>query len=221
MATPYLQLRRSTVPSTMEIARSRLAALPVVVTALRQTAGRGRSGAAWVTAPRAVAASAAFRASAGDARPFSLMAGVAALRAFDDVVLKWPNDLKVDQRKVGGILVERSADRVVVGVGVNLFWPSPDVEGAGALFVDDPGERASHEYGALWAAELIGLLDQPGWPRDEYRDACSTLGREITWAPGVRGVAVDVAEDGALAVYSDGATRVLHSGAVTHVRDAI
>ncbi|HEX5696965.1 MAG TPA: hypothetical protein VFZ15_11300, partial [Acidimicrobiia bacterium] len=57
MATPYLQLRRDEVPSTQDLARSELDRLPTVVIAERQTAGRGRTGAAWLTAPRALAAS--------------------------------------------------------------------------------------------------------------------------------------------------------------------
>ena len=36
------------------------------------------------------------------------------------MMLKWPNDLMLSGRKVGGILLERSGDRVVIGFGVNL-----------------------------------------------------------------------------------------------------
>ena len=104
MATPYLQLWAEEVPSTQDLARSVLGALPVLGAAERQTAGRGRGGAAWLSAPRALAVSLAFRPSDDDLRPFSLMAGVAAARVLKGVSLKWPNDLMSDGAKVGGIL---------------------------------------------------------------------------------------------------------------------
>ena len=57
MATPYFQLRLERVPSTQDVARERLAELPLLVMAGEQSEGRGRSGAGWMTADRALAAS--------------------------------------------------------------------------------------------------------------------------------------------------------------------
>ncbi len=169
MATPYLQLRAEEVASTQDMARSELDRLPVVVAAQRQTAGRGRGGAAWLSAPRALAVSLAFHHSDDDLRPFSLMAGVAAARGLEGVSLKWPNDLMADGAKVGGILVER-ADETVIGMGVNLWWPDAP-KGMGALHADDPGAGLHVQLAGLWAAELMRLLEEDGWPLDEYRAA--------------------------------------------------
>ena len=219
MATPYLQIRQEEVPSTQEIARAQFDAMPIVVIASSQTAGRGRSGATWQTAPRALAVSLAFRPSGGDLRPFSLMAGVAACRATEQqCLLKWPNDVLLDDLKTGGILVEESDDVVVVGLGMNLWWPAPPDE-VGALFEVDPGQARHVEIGALWAAEMMSLLDGDGWAEDEYRDLCSTLGREITWEPGGSGVAVEVSAAGELIVEGLDGRRPIRSGAVWHVRD--
>ena len=216
MATPYLQLRAEEVASTQDLARAELHRLPVVVAAQRQTAGRGRGGAAWLSAPRALAVSLAFHPADEDVRPFSLMAGVAAARCLQGVGLKWPNDLMVEGGKVGGILVER-ADEVVIGMGINLWWPEAP-EGMGALRDVDPGPELHVRVAGLWAAELMRLIDGDGWPIDEYRSLCSTLGREISWEPDGRGTAVDITEEGALAVESSGARRTLTSGAIRHVR---
>ena len=218
MATPYLQIGREEVPSTQEIARAQFQNLPLVVIASSQTAGRGRSGATWETAPRALAVSLAFRRSRGDRRPFSLMAGVAACRASEhECLLKWPNDVLLDERKVGGVLVEESDDVVVVGLGLNLWWPDPPNE-VGALFDFDPGRSLHTEIGALWAAEMMTLLDGHGWSEDEYRSLCITLGREITWEPDGSGVAVDVSSDGELIVEDADGRHVVRSGAVRHIR---
>jgi len=217
MATPYLQFRREEVSSTQDEARLMLGALPVVVMARCQTAGRGRSGSSWITAPRAVAVSAAFEVAVDDDRPFSLMAGVACLRAVDAVSLKWPNDILLGDRKVGGILVERSGQEVVAGMGLNLWWPgAPD--GMGAVGEEDPGEGAQAEFGGLWAAEFLHLVSREGWPKEEYVARCATVGRQITWEPDGAGFAVDVSDDGALVVEQAGTRRSIVAGAIRHLR---
>lgn len=217
MATPYLQFWEEEVSSTQDLARARLGSLPVVVAARRQTAGRGRSGAAWDTAPRALAVSAAFRRPDEDRRPFSLMAGVAAARAIGGIRLKWPNDIISGGDKAGGILVERSSGVVVVGLGVNLWWPDPP-EGVSALRDSDPGVEAHGPIAGLWAAELFELVETEGWPSEEYRALCDTLGREITWEPDGAGRALDIHPDGGLIVEIDGRRETITSGVVSHVR---
>ncbi|MGH8945960.1 MAG: biotin--[acetyl-CoA-carboxylase] ligase [Acidimicrobiia bacterium] len=221
MATPYFQLRFDSVASTQDVARETLSSgewgrVPVVVIAARQTEGRGRGGAHWQTADRALAVSLALRTE-DDQRPISLMAGVAVTRLGLDVELKWPNDVMLGDCKVGGILVEKIGDLVVVGLGLNLWWPdAPD--GVCALHRDDPGERRHVELGALWGAETMRLLEATGWPRDEYKSLCSTLGREVTWEPNGTGRAVDVDKHGALLVEVAGGTVAVTSGVVRHLR---
>lgn len=202
--------------STQDVAREEFGGLPVLVLAAGQSQGRGRSGAAWVNADRALAASFAF-ASGDDLRPLSLLAGIAAVEATGGVSLKWPNDVLRDGLKVGGILVERSAGVTVIGIGLNLWWPSAPT-GMAALFDDDPGDEAHLRLGALWCAALVELLDGDGWPIDVYRSMCSTLDRDISWEPDGEGRAVAIAEDGSLIVETPEGRRALNSGAVHHVR---
>ena len=216
MATPYLQFWEEEVSSTQDVARSRLATLPVVVVARRQTAGRGRAGAAWENAPRSLAVSAAFHAE-GDQRPFSCMAGVAAARAIPGVRLKWPNDLMTDRGKVGGILVEVAGGVVVIGMGVNIWWPDPP-DGVAALRDSDPGDEAHALIAGLWAAELFALVEAEGWPMDEYRRLCETIGRLVTWEPDGAGRAVDISPEGGIIVEIDGRRETITSGTVSHVR---
>jgi BirA family biotin operon repressor/biotin-[acetyl-CoA-carboxylase] ligase len=146
------------------------------------------------------------------------MAGVAARRALVGAVgLKWPNDLEIDDLKVGGILVEQSDGIAVIGMGVNLWWPEPP-EGMGAVGEEDPGPHRHLEVGALWAAELLALIGAEGWPIDEYRESCGTLGREIVWEPEGSGKAIDVGGSGALLVQVGNDIVEIRSGAVRHVR---
>jgi BirA family biotin operon repressor/biotin-[acetyl-CoA-carboxylase] ligase len=206
------------VGSTQELARQEASVrVPAVVVAHRQTAGRGRSGASWETAPRAVAVSVAFR-SITASMPLSLVAGVAARRVLGErVSLKWPNDVLLGDDKVAGILLESHGDLVVAGLGINLFWPDPP-PGSGALFLEDPGEETGPGLAEAWAATLLDLVQAPLWPRDEYLVACSSLGADLVWEPSGRGRAVDVGVDGSLVVLTDGGEVRLSSGAVRHVR---
>jgi len=216
MDTPYSLVRFEEVGSTQDVARAALQGAPVLVVADRQTAGRGRSGSEWETAPRAVAGSLALPWHDYPPALIPLVAGLAMARV-TGLSLKWPNDLVSVEGKVGGILCEGFDRSVVVGVGVNLWWPGPPAERAG-LHKSDPGPALGEELMTGWAREFTGLLELPPWPRDEYRRRCVTLGQELRWDPDGRGRAVEIADDGGLVVSVAGQELVLRSGTVRHVR---
>jgi BirA family biotin operon repressor/biotin-[acetyl-CoA-carboxylase] ligase len=102
---------------------------------------------------------------AGDppAQSLSLAAGLALIEALDAAVpgqplmLKWPNDVLLLGRKLAGILLERSGDKVVIGFGANL-GSAPDLPDrraatlAGAL---DPRDFAPHLADSF--ERLLGL----------------------------------------------------------------
>src|SRR5216684_395811 len=119
-------VRLGTVTSTQDVARE----MPIgsVVVADHQTAGRGRSSHSW-EAPSGAALLVSFVLPPNPL--LSLAAGVAAAEACGrGVRLKWPNDLLLGGRKVGGILVEASPARAICGIGINLTWAP---EGAAQL----------------------------------------------------------------------------------------
>jgi BirA family biotin operon repressor/biotin-[acetyl-CoA-carboxylase] ligase len=171
-----------------------------------------------------VAASLAFRPSwppEAVAR-LALVAGLAAVDvAGEQAALKWPNDLVVGDRKVGGLLAEAAGGVVVIGLGLNLYWPDPMV-GAGALHAVDPGPEAAVSLAEAWSAALLGRAecDPEHWGRDEYAARCVTIGTEITWEPDGRGRAVGVSAEGGLEVDVGAGRVVLHGGEVRRVRTA-
>lgn len=222
MITRHSLVEVDQVPSTQDEARRRYHGVPVLVWAKKQTRGRGRSGSGWVEAPRAMATSLAFEPSwsTGEWGPLPLVAGLAACEAIGrGICLKWPNDLVVEDRKVGGILVEATGTVVVAGLGLNLWWPEPP-EGIGALYADDPGEEQSRTLAGRWADSLLSRLVRPAgdWGREEYRGVSATIGSDIAWDPEGNGRAVDVAADGGLVVDVDGVQTILRSGEVHNVR---
>ena len=103
---------------------------PVLLAAEEQTAGRGRRGRRWHSAPGAgITFSLALRVHrpVRELASLSLVAGVAATRALHALGvktarLKWPNDLVVEGAKLGGILVEtRGSNHAVIGIGLNCL----------------------------------------------------------------------------------------------------
>ena len=96
--------------------------------ALEQEAGKGRQGRHWVSAKGNFAGSTMVQLRGNDPPPqtLSLAAGLALAEAIDVAVpaqplmLKWPNDVMLLGRKLAGILLERSGERIAVGFGVNL-----------------------------------------------------------------------------------------------------
>jgi BirA family transcriptional regulator, biotin operon repressor / biotin---[acetyl-CoA-carboxylase] ligase len=114
----------------------------LVVVAGRQTAGRGRQGRTWWDAPEASLLFSALLKPAIPARQFPLLslamacsvAEIGGAETGAAFTVKWPNDVLVDGRKVGGSLVECAArgdevEYLIVGVGANL---NVDLDALGA-----------------------------------------------------------------------------------------
>ena len=193
-------LRVGSVTSTQDVAR----AMPIgsIVVADHQTAGRGRLERRWES-PSGTALLVSFVLAPNPL--LSLAAGVAAAEACGrNVRLKWPNDLLLNGKKLGGILVETTPDRAVCGIGINLTW-APE----GAAKLDQPRE------------ELLGRLQNriEEWisaPSDlilrRWRELSATLGRRVR-IDSTEGIAEDIGAGGELIV--DG--RPFVAGSVTHL----
>lgn len=144
---------------------------PLWITSGRQTAGRGRSGRAWVSAQGCLAATLLFRPGVPIARlhELSLVAGMAAHTAIvaalpvgpgrDAVRLKWPNDVLIAGGKAAGILVECSTFGsdvlAMVGIGVNVL-ASPDLADRRATSL---GEHGSDITSDAFADGLASAAD--------------------------------------------------------------
>lgn len=117
-----------------------------VVLAEQQTAGRGRHGRSWVSPfAQNIYMSLGYELKGGieALSGLSLIVGIALIRAlkglgFDEVGLKWPNDVWLQGRKLAGVLVELQGEattgwRVVIGVGMNVHMQAED-----GRFIDQP-----------------------------------------------------------------------------------
>ena len=100
-----------------------------VVSAAKQTAGRGRFGRVWHAPKNNVAMTITLPQNAEheDFTTLPLTTGLAIHDVLRDLIndraavkIKWPNDIVVDDAKISGTLIESDANRIYVGIGVNL-----------------------------------------------------------------------------------------------------
>jgi BirA family transcriptional regulator, biotin operon repressor / biotin---[acetyl-CoA-carboxylase] ligase len=143
-----------------------------VLLAEYQTAGRGRRGRTWLAPPGGaicLSLSWTFREVPPDLGALGLVIGVCALRALAalnvrNLGLKWPNDLLVDERKLGGVLIDLRAESagpayVVIGIGLNVALGdelSKKIAQAGLPAVDLASAGGAHASRNAVAAGLIG-----------------------------------------------------------------
>ena len=154
----------------------------LVVLAERQTRARGSRGRSWAGHPGNLACSMLLR-PAGDARPVAawpFLAGLALREALAGPLdaaplsLKWPNDVLLDGRKLGGILVERGggqgggqgSDWLVIGCGANLA-AAPELADRRAASLSELGPPprpldVAHRLAAA-TARWCGVLERDGF----------------------------------------------------------
>lgn len=216
---PRLHLRETT--STNDRARALAEARAphgTLVTAGRQTAGRGRQGRTWAApAGRALLCSLVLREH-DELLP--LRAGLAVADvAGDGAAVKWPNDVLLDGRKLAGILVEArpQAGWAVLGIGVNVAVALEDLPEA----LRDRAASLQRPVAAL-EPTLTELLERLGERLGDTAATClSSLrardalrGRPVAWDGGT-GTGAGIDDGGALRVrLADGSLRTLSGGEV-------
>jgi BirA family biotin operon repressor/biotin-[acetyl-CoA-carboxylase] ligase len=197
--------------------------------ALHQEAGRGRQGRTWIPAPGNFYGSTLVQLRAGDppAQTLALATGLALIEAIDIGVpgqplrLKWPNDLMLGGRKLAGILLERSGDRVVIGFGVNLAAAPELADRQGASL---GGKLAPETFAPLLAgslARLVGLWREspPAMVAQAWLARAHPVGTRLTVHSGatetVSGTFEGIERDGAMRLRRDnGAIDLIRAGDV-------
>lgn len=238
----------STNADLVTAARAGAADRSVLIAEYQDTA-RGRHARTWSSPPRAGLALSVLLRTTGV--PLSalgwlpLLTGVAVADAVQrlagiTVTLKWPNDVLIEGRKLGGILAELAVSTpepvVVVGIGLNVSLRADELPVATATSLllqaaactdRDPILRAVLRELAAREIAWRGVHGDPirsGLAAD-YRARCSTLGQhvQVSLPQGVVlvGDAVDIDDTGRLVVREENGSRhAVSAGDVTHVRAA-
>jgi BirA family biotin operon repressor/biotin-[acetyl-CoA-carboxylase] ligase len=213
------------VGSTLDVAHALApnAESGTLVIADEQTAGRGRHGRRWTSAPGAGVWLTLIERPT-DARALDVLAlrcGLYAAEALDDIAgtlvrVKWPNDLYVGDGKLAGILIETrwrgtAPEWVAIGFGLNVV--APDVPtGAGLSTGVSRIEALDRLVPALRrAAAASRHLSDPELARWRERDL--SVGRRI--AEPTNGVVQGISSNGELLVSTDGRVTAHRSGSLT------
>ena len=221
----FVRVRRTS--STMDLA-ARLAkeGAPhgLVVVADEQTAGRGRHGREWVSAPgRDLLASILFRPRPAILPEMQFVAALAAVGVVRTTTgrppsIKWPNDIRVDGKKVCGILLESHEGNkglaAVAGFGINLHTSTtnhPDLRPAASLS-ELAGRNVDRDHALKLlvqsADDLYERVSRGDSLLEEWSNLVDTVGQRVSVALGdpqrpdrvVKGVAEGIGDFGRLLV---------------------
>ncbi len=223
----------STMDRARELAHKR-APEGTLVIAAEQTEGRGRLDRSWLSPKGSLSLSILLYPSPEKLPRLSMIAGLAAAEAIEQVSslkadLKWPNDVLVKGKKVAGILVESGVAHgrhfAVIGIGVNVnlkLATCPEIAAIATSLSDESGGEVDTP------ALLRALIDRIealylGFDDDAtfaaWRSRLATLGQQVRATSGnsaVEGVAVDVTPEGSLIIrQSDGILCTVVAGDVT------
>ena len=237
----YLRVTDSTMLDARRLAEADCPHGATVI-ADEQTAGRGTKGRSWVSPPgQSIHTTLIVRPSPEQMKRLSIVTPVAVALAVEQTTglsprIKWPNDVELERRKFGGILIEgewRAAGPAyaLIGIGVNVnFDPAPH-----AAQIDRPATSLMIELGRELPREPVfaALLNafEASYDQAEssevfeaWRSRLDTLGRSVQIIAGdrlqVEGVAEDVTPEGALLVRdAAGALHPIVAGEVS-LRDA-
>ena len=204
-----------------------------LVTAEKQTAGRGRQGKSFYS-PALTGAYMTLavhpNALLQNAVTATTAAAVAVCKAVERLtdkkpLIKWVNDVYCGKNKICGILTEAITDfesgvasSVIVGIGINIKTKDFPEEAGNAGSLDSPVERAEL-IGAV-ADELLDLLDGGSAEFiDYYRSRSMILGKRIRFTENGRvaeATAVAIDDRGGLVIKDgDGNEKTLRSGEIT------
>ena len=207
-----------------------------VVIAEEQTAGRGRFGRRWVSpAGLNLYLTIVLRPDLARLRALSIAAPLAVCRAVDAVsdvrpLIKWPNDVIVNGKKLAGVLIESETSgenvrHALVGIGINVNYrvDDPEISGIATSLIQQENSPVSREkLLAVLMNEMESLYNTSisgGEVHDRWKARLDTLGREVTvrfQGESYEGVAEDVDAYGNLLLrLADGRVLTLEAGEVT------
>jgi BirA family transcriptional regulator, biotin operon repressor / biotin---[acetyl-CoA-carboxylase] ligase len=161
-----------------------------------------------------------------------LLTGSAVAKAINSygkrnlVKVKWPNDLIVNDLKLGGILSESRDGGFIVGIGINIFQSSEElpIQNATSLSAHLEVNREEllieilNQLGVIFRSSDSTMAEAFSDLKNEYRNLCETLGKQVlVTLPGseiLEDVAIAISEEGSLLLK----TREIRVADIVHLR---
>jgi BirA family transcriptional regulator, biotin operon repressor / biotin---[acetyl-CoA-carboxylase] ligase len=204
---------------------------PVLLVAEQQTAGRGRMGRGWQSAAGAsLTFSLGLPLAPADWSGLSLAVGTSVAESLDPAVrLKWPNDLWLHDRKLGGILIETASRgegasgvrHAVIGIGMNIMPRDGTGLATPPAAVREllPGVDAGGvlERLALPLVRDVLAFARTGFGpfRERFQARDALRGRAVVLSDGTSGTAQGVDGGGALLVHTAAGLQAVSSSEVS------
>ncbi len=220
LGLPHLHFRRTS--STNDDARKlAISGAPhgTLVSADQQTAGRGRHGRKWFSPPGGSVSISLILRSYDEL--ISLRAGLAVADIVGTgAMIKWPNDVLVDDRKVAGILVEGRPQEnwAVLGIGLNraveLSDLPTDLRTSAGTLGESTSEVATPRH--LLRALNERLAQPPAAILSEFRLRDVLRNQPVRWSDG-EGTAVGIDEQGRLMVENSRGNQVALDAGEVHL----
>jgi len=217
--------------------------MPFACFAEQQTQGKGRRGKRWISPPLCniyMSLGWLFELPVSQIGILSLSIGMAVAKTLEktgiaNAMLKWPNDVLVDDKKIAGILIETvnindNQTSVVIGVGLNYLLPESSPEIPDQPWTDvvsslkHPAEGGRNPLSALLLQECMAMCErlprEPDKLIEEFQnhyDACAQKAVSVTMGNGeqLQGVACGVTFMGEIRVLIDGEERVFNSAEIS------
>jgi len=222
--------------------------MPFACFAEQQTQGRGRRGKRWVSPPLCniyMSLAWSFELPVSQIGVLSLAIGMAVVNTLEKIgiqhaLLKWPNDVLVDDKKIAGILIEtarinHNKTSVVIGVGLNYQLSDTLSPGSLPETPDQPWtdvvtslklepEAGRNQLAALLLQECMAMCER--LPREQEKlieefqnqyDACARKAVSVVLDNGeqLQGVACGVTSTGEIRILIDGEERVFNSAEIS------
>ena len=236
----YFDSLDSTMDTAMQLG-IKSAAEGTIVLSEAQSKGRGRLGRDWASPKyKGIYLSLILRPQIPPTQlpVLTLLTAVSICEALElscglEVKIKWPNDIFINNKKLGGILTELNAEMdqvrfVVIGVGLNINNDKKSLLPAATSLAVEKGE--SFNRVRVLQQILKNIEDNytqlknngPGFIIEQWRHSNITLGRRVKinfHKEHIEGEAVDIDSDGALLLRKDsGIIQRVTAGDVTHCR---
>jgi len=217
--------------------------MPFACFAEQQTQGRGRRGKHWISPPLCniyMSLAWLFDLPVSQIGILSLSIGMAVAKTLEktgvqNVMLKWPNDVLIDDKKIAGILIETASindnqTSVVIGVGLNYLLPESLPEIPDQPWTDvvsslkHPADGGRDQLAALLLQECMAMCERLPQEQDklieefQYQyDACARKAVSVTMGNGEQllGVACGVTSMGEIRILIDGEERVFNSAEIS------
>ena len=226
--------------STMDVARRAVvdgAREGTIVIADQQTAGRGRLGRKWLSHPdNSILVSVIVYPELEHLYQLNMAAALAVAQSIERFtglkpVIKWPNDILIEGKKVSGVLIESDIQgehvkSAIIGIGINVNLDTstiPDISGTATSLKETVGREVSRpnmlvhllcEFENVYQELRLGAAIRKEWER-----RLETIGKQVLVKRGeilLEGCAESVNSEGSLLLRcADGSLTTVTAGDVT------